>query len=31
MKYVVQVKSDVLVNLEVLTSEAVNKLKGAMA
>ena len=31
MKYVVQVKSDVLVNLQVLTSDAVNKLKGAMA
>jgi cobalt/nickel transport system permease protein len=31
MKYVVQVKGDVLVNLQVLTSEAVNKLKGAAA
>ena len=30
MKYVVQVKSDMLVNLQVLSSEAVNKLKGAM-
>ncbi|WMW24009.1 energy-coupling factor ABC transporter permease [Methanolobus sediminis] len=31
MKYVVEVKSDVLVNLEVLSTEAVNKLKGALA
>jgi cobalt/nickel transport system permease protein len=30
MKYVVQVKSDMLVSLQVLSSEAVNKLKGAM-
>ncbi len=31
MKYVVQVKGDMLVNLQVLTSEAVSKLKGAMS
>lgn len=30
MKYVVQVKSDLLVDLKVLSSEAVDKLKGAM-
>jgi cobalt/nickel transport system permease protein len=30
MKYVVQIKSDVLIDLDVLTSSAVTKLKEAM-